>query len=83
MILNTIYVDCENLEDAHQVFDCAFSRHLGTWNVLLVGYAGAGHPAIKLFKRMELQCIQPNQSTFVSLPHACSGIAALYSCICI
>lgn len=74
-----MYAKCESLVDARMVFDTLPRKDLVSWNAMISAYAqqGSGQDAIGLFHQMQVEAMQPNQVTLVSILKACSSVAAL------
>ncbi|MCO5607922.1 hypothetical protein L7F22_062124 [Adiantum nelumboides] len=74
-----MYAKCNNLLDAHKVFDSMVHRDLVTWGTMMTGYAqhGRGHAALDLFMRMQQESIRPGKTAFLSALKACSTLGAI------
>lgn len=74
-----MYAKRGSLKDAHRVFDRLTEHNVVTWSALIGGYAqhGYGMEALRLFLKMQQQCIVPSGTTFVSMLTACASIALL------
>ena len=74
-----MYAKCGALQRAWKVFDGLPQRDIVSWNVLIAGYAQAGQVdmAFSTFRRMRIECIQPNLVTFLALLNACCHSALL------
>ncbi|MCO5552050.1 hypothetical protein L7F22_005560 [Adiantum nelumboides] len=74
-----MYAKCNNLLDAHKVFDNMVHRDLVTWGTMMTGYAqhGRGHAALDLFMRMQQESIRPGKTAFLSALKACSTLGAI------
>ncbi|KAK1266755.1 Pentatricopeptide repeat-containing protein [Acorus gramineus] len=72
-----VYSKCSHVEDAKAIFDEMDHRDLVVWNAMISGYTnnGKGERAIKLFRRMCLERVKPDEFTFVAVVNAASGLA--------
>ncbi|KAK7271970.1 hypothetical protein RJT34_28281 [Clitoria ternatea] len=73
-----MYGKLGRMEDARQLFDGMVLRSLVSWNTLVSGYA-FNHDSLgasRVFKRMELEGLEPNSVTWTSLlsSHARCGL---------
>ncbi|KAF8660010.1 hypothetical protein HU200_058095 [Digitaria exilis] len=76
-----LYSKGGRIGDARRVFDGTGFRNVATWNVMISGYAHAGHgrDALLVFREMLQRHNgeqQPDEFTFASLLKACSGLGA-------
>eukprot|EP01018_Ginkgo_biloba_P011610 Gb_41341 [translate_table: standard] len=73
------YAKCEEIEDAHQVFDKVSPRNVVSWSAMIAGYVqqDRDEEAFTLFYRMLREGLKPNHVTFASVLRACSSSAAL------
>ncbi|KAF4348096.1 hypothetical protein G4B88_021368 [Cannabis sativa] len=71
-----MYSKCGNMQDSRLMFEKARKRDPVTWNAMICGYAhhGLGEEALKVFEDMQLENVNPNRSTFVSVLRACAHI---------
>lgn len=71
-----MYSKCGNMQDSQLVFEKAPDRDFVTWNAIICGYAqhGLGEEALKAFENMQLQNVNPNHATFISVLRACAHI---------
>jgi pentatricopeptide repeat protein len=69
-----MYAKCGSMDDAWRVFNKMPSRDVVTWTAVLGGCAlhGHGKEALKHFKRMCKEGVQPDDITFITLLSACS-----------
>ncbi|XP_050223062.1 pentatricopeptide repeat-containing protein At3g20730 [Mercurialis annua] len=69
-----MYAKSGEIEDATRAFHEMKEKNVISWTSLITGYGkhGYGHDAIALFKKMECECLKPNDITFLSLLFACS-----------
>jgi pentatricopeptide repeat protein len=74
-----MYVKCNSTEDAYAVFERLPIRDVVTWGAMIAGfiYQGQAQDAVKLSRRMRLERIELNPTTFAAILKACSSIAAL------
>jgi pentatricopeptide repeat protein len=77
--LVTMYVKCNNIDDARTLFDRRVERNVISWTSMITGYAqnGKGEEALKIYGEMQRAGIKPNQFTFTSVLSACATLAAL------
>ncbi|GAB4842036.1 Pentatricopeptide repeat-containing protein At1g15510, chloroplastic [Ancistrocladus abbreviatus] len=68
-----MYVRCGKMGPAWNLFNDQ-KNDIAAWNILFTGYAqeGLGTLAIKLFQRMVVSNVHPDEITFISLLSACS-----------
>ncbi|XP_024536489.1 pentatricopeptide repeat-containing protein At2g13600-like [Selaginella moellendorffii] len=73
-----MYVKCGRLDDARSFFDGTYGISLGisSWNAMIGGYTRSGYTkeAFELFKRMDLEGIQVNRVTILSVLPACHSL---------
>ncbi|XP_064973075.1 pentatricopeptide repeat-containing protein At4g33170-like [Musa acuminata AAA Group] len=69
-----MYAKCGNIEDSYSLFKRMNVTNTASWNALVLGLAqhGYGKEALKLFKDMMSQGVQPDKITFVGVLSACS-----------
>eukprot|EP00250_Pteridium_aquilinum_P007629 c17301_g1_i1 orf=537-3779(-) len=69
-----MYVKCENLEDAHAVFDRLSKQNVSIWDALIRGYCQFGHSrkAYQIVQLMEQEGLDVDIVTLISLVSACS-----------
>lgn len=67
-----MYVKCNQLGDAHNVFERMPVRDVAAWNSMIVGFAQSGFPdkVFCLFRRMRFAGIQPDSVTVMGLTQA-------------
>ena len=77
--LITTYAKCGSLEKAEEVFWKLPERNVVPWSALISGYSqnGLGHEALKCFRQMQRDQIQPNAVTYASVLKACGIIRSL------
>ncbi|EFJ21518.1 hypothetical protein SELMODRAFT_107304 [Selaginella moellendorffii] len=70
---------CGCLDQARAVFDRMERRNVVSWSGLIAALAehGRGRDAIELFHRMDLDGIQPNEVTLLSVLEACASTGAI------
>lgn len=78
-MLLDVYAKCGCLPDARRVFERMPRRSVVSWSAMIFGYAQMeqGEEALKLFARMKVEGIGPNDRTYVSVLKAYSSLAAL------
>ncbi|XP_004303223.1 PREDICTED: pentatricopeptide repeat-containing protein At3g02330 [Fragaria vesca subsp. vesca] len=71
-----MYAKCGNMQDSLLMFKKAPKRDAVTWNAMISGFAnfGLGEDALRIFKNMQLENVEPNHATFVSILRACGHI---------
>nr|XP_027095764.1 putative pentatricopeptide repeat-containing protein At1g69350, mitochondrial [Coffea arabica] len=71
-----LYANCGKLKECHKVFEVTQDRRVVSWNLLISNYAREGMTieAIKLFKQMLVEGIQPDSFTLSSVISACGDI---------
>lgn len=76
--LITMYSNCESIAEARNVFDSLPHRTLVSWNSMIAGYAqqNQGEKALQLFAKMQVENVEPDGRTFVSLLRACISLAS-------
>ncbi|CAM6035145.1 unnamed protein product [Sphagnum compactum] len=69
-----MYTKCGSLEDAQRVFNIMPSRDVVTWSAMILGHVkcGQGQNALKLFRQLQQEGVQPNSVTFVAVLNACA-----------
>eukprot|EP01018_Ginkgo_biloba_P030279 Gb_21442 [translate_table: standard] len=74
-----MYIKCRRMEFAHHVFDKMSHRNVVSWTSMIAGCAQNGHAneALKLFRQMQMEDVEPNRVTIVSVLPACAHLAAL------
>ena len=74
-LLIGMYVKCNRVADAYQVFKRMPHRDLVTWNSMIGGFSRSGfrEEASQLFWKMQRKGFVPNKVTFVSILSACSN----------
>ncbi|QHO34356.1 Pentatricopeptide repeat-containing protein [Arachis hypogaea] len=83
--LISLYGKCEILDAAKQVFDVIFEKNMVTWNAMLGVYAQNGYfnheeeeaDAFKMFNRMRLHGIVPDEVALASILSACGNVKLL------
>lgn len=71
--LTEMYAKCGAISIAHSVFDGIHNRNVYSWTIIIAAYAnhGNGKKVLLLFDQMQLEGIEPNNITFVSVLGAC------------
>ncbi|KAL5703893.1 hypothetical protein ACHQM5_022386 [Ranunculus cassubicifolius] len=74
-----VYSKCLCVEDARLVFDDMVEKDIVVWNAMVSGYTsnGQGEEALKLFLKLKLSVLKPNEFTFVAIITAASDLASL------
>eukprot|EP01018_Ginkgo_biloba_P019175 Gb_04167 [translate_table: standard] len=74
-----MYVKCDNIQRARELFDKMSERDVVSWNAIISGYAQSGHlqEVLTLFHQMQLADVTPNTITVLSVLQACAHSAAL------
>jgi pentatricopeptide repeat protein len=74
-----MYTKCRNVDIALKVFERIPQRNVVSWNAIIGGYSHNGHPreALTFFNEMQVQGIQPNSITIVSVLPACADLLSL------
>ncbi|KAG1365431.1 pentatricopeptide repeat-containing protein [Cocos nucifera] len=75
-----VYSKCLCTDDARAVFDEVDQRDLVVWNAMIFGYAqnARGEEALKLFHKLCVTGMGPNEFTFVALVTVASNLASLF-----
>ncbi|RVW80152.1 Pentatricopeptide repeat-containing protein, chloroplastic [Vitis vinifera] len=78
-ILFNGYVDMGSIDLARGIFDQMSVKDLVSWNSMIHAYVKAKHPkkAIELFRKMENEMVEPDETTMVSVLAACASLADL------
>lgn len=74
-----MYAKCGNLDLACEVFDNMPSRDKVTWNAMIGAYVhnGNGASALELFRKMQVEGIDPDRVTYLSTLKACAIMGSL------
>ncbi|KAF5190109.1 Pentatricopeptide repeat-containing protein [Thalictrum thalictroides] len=77
--LINMYSSSGNLVDAHHVFDEVSCRNVICWTTMISAYVDNGKPsrALKLFKEMKMENVEPDQVTVTVALSACADLGAL------
>lgn len=77
--LVNLYVKCNSLMNARQVFDKISQRNVVTWTAMITGCVrnGCGREALNLFHQMQFEGIKPDHFTFSSVAKTCGMLADL------
>ena len=72
--LISLYVKCDKISKAQEVFDELPIRNVVSWTALITGYGQQGEVenVLQLFDRMRRDGKKPNSITFLSVLNACS-----------
>ena len=73
-----MYIKCEVLGSAQEVFDTLIIRDVVTWTTLISGYVQHDHgkEALDLFNRMKVESISPDNITFSCILKTCGSMGA-------
>lgn len=77
--LAIMYIKCQSLEDARQVFDTMPERNVVSWSAIISGYAQAGlcEEALNIFNQMQQEAeVEANQFTFGTILAVCADMKA-------
>ncbi|XP_026434580.1 pentatricopeptide repeat-containing protein At1g08070, chloroplastic-like [Papaver somniferum] len=74
-----LYGKCEQMDLARQVFNNLRRRDIGVWNALIGGYVSNGcyREALDLFQDLEMDGLDPDETTLVSTLTACRHMGDL------
>ncbi|XP_050218647.1 pentatricopeptide repeat-containing protein At2g15690, mitochondrial-like [Mercurialis annua] len=74
-----MFIKCGSMRDARRVFDKMPERNLGSWHLLLNGYAqnGEGDNGLMLFEEMKKLGLKLNEESFLAVFAACSTVGAV------
>lgn len=74
-----MYGKCDALDLAHMAFEKLHRHDAVSWNamILVCSQHGQNKEAQQLFKTMQSQGVEPNESTFIAILTACTSPAAL------
>ncbi|XP_057813455.2 pentatricopeptide repeat-containing protein At4g21065 [Cryptomeria japonica] len=74
-----MYAKCGDILKARELFDKMPERDVGSWNVIIAGYAQDGfvEQALEFVKQMQFAGVKPIPSTFASILPACAKMGAL------
>ena len=72
--LMTMYSNCGCLVSARKVFDKMTNRSVVSWATMIGAYGqwDQPHESIKLFRKMEMAIVKPNEITLVNVLTACA-----------
>lgn len=73
------YMKCGFVDKAKSLFDTFSDRDVVTWSAMISGYAQHNQffEALKLFKKMQQEGINPDEAVLASVISACTNLAAL------
>lgn len=79
------YCDCNDLRDAHKVFDESTQRDVVKWNVLMNGYVKSGlcSKGLDLFRDLLESDIDPDEFCVTTAITACAKLGTLWQGKCI
>ncbi|XP_057832149.2 pentatricopeptide repeat-containing protein At3g24000, mitochondrial-like [Cryptomeria japonica] len=74
-----MYAKCGSIDKARELFDSMPKKNVVSWTTMISGYTQNGlvEKALETFKQMQLACVKPNSTTFVSILPACAKMGAL------
>ncbi|KAF6146438.1 hypothetical protein GIB67_037738 [Kingdonia uniflora] len=74
-----MYSSCGVVVDARKLFNRMFLRDVVLWNAMVAGYAKMNRPneAIGLFRRMQVEDIEPDEVSMLAVLSACAHLGAL------
>ncbi|KAK6133366.1 hypothetical protein DH2020_032876 [Rehmannia glutinosa] len=77
--LLTVYAKCGRVEDARELFELLDEKDIVSWNSLINAYSLEGNLAevMKLFSRMRVENIEPDQQTFGSLASSVARVGSV------
>ncbi|KAL6334567.1 hypothetical protein AAG906_018906 [Vitis piasezkii] len=77
--LITMYAKCGSISSAELLFKDIDHFDVVSWNSLIAAYAlnGNGREALKLFHKMEVEGVAPDEVTFVGILSACSHVGLI------
>lgn len=80
--LVSMYGKCGSISNAESVFETLSSRSLVSWNSLLAAYAQGGNvdKAVDLYRRMQVEGVNPDDITLVCMLQVCSNQGNLDLC---
>lgn len=69
-----MYLKCGQIEEAEKLFNEMQVKNVVSWTVMITGYGkyGLGIEAVNLFKKMQLDGVEPDGVTYLALLAACS-----------
>lgn len=72
-------IACGNLDAARGTFEQMPNKNVVSWTAMINGYVKNGQPqeAFDLFRRMQLDKVEPNEFTLVNLLKACTELGSL------
>ncbi|KAM0949325.1 putative tetratricopeptide-like helical domain superfamily [Dioscorea sansibarensis] len=74
-----MYAKCGALNDAKRQFELILNRDIVSWNALIVGFVRneAEDEALRMFRRMRLERVVPDEVSFATIISACTNIHAM------
>lgn len=74
--LISMYVECESLPSAKQIFSCLITRNEYSWTSLIQGYVECGESehVLEVYSMMQEDCLHPSTYTYVALLKACGRL---------
>ncbi|XP_068666979.1 pentatricopeptide repeat-containing protein At4g38010 [Aristolochia californica] len=76
-----MYMKCESLDEARQVFDELLIRDIVSWTSMICGLVQCKQPedALEVFHLMQISAIEPDKVTLASVLSACATLGTLSS----
>ncbi|OAY29018.1 hypothetical protein MANES_15G111400v8 [Manihot esculenta] len=73
------YAKLGHMENAQHLFDCMPKRNVISWTALISGYSQMNRPhqAIAIFRRMQLEKVEPDEIAMLAALSACAQLGAL------
>lgn len=77
--LLNMYGKCASVEDAKHSFDKMATKNVVSWTAIISAYSQHGHitEALKVFGKMMISTVRPNNVTFIAALDACTSPAVL------
>eukprot|EP01018_Ginkgo_biloba_P017187 Gb_23320 [translate_table: standard] len=74
-----MYAKCGSIEDARNVFEKMTERNVVSWNTMIAGCAQNGYfdETLKFFREMQMEGMEPESVTILSVLPACINFEAL------
>lgn len=74
-----LYVKCSDIETAKEFFLTTQKENIVLWNVMLVAHGQMGDltESFKIFSKMQMEGLKPNQYTYPSILRTCTFVGAL------
>ncbi|KAL9156389.1 hypothetical protein ABFS82_09G073200 [Erythranthe guttata] len=77
--LLNFYVKCSDIKTAHKFFLATKTNNVVLWNVMLVAYGQIGElvESFRIYSKMQIEGLQPNEHTYPSILRTCTSVGAL------